>query len=173
MKTIQETVALLMAKNGYPEKINKILQLIVDDRLRLPDLEAVLAEINVSRITDLKDKLICVLLDYANFCLEDDVLTQAEIRDFLTLRRFFRIQEDDFYKCHKEREIKQILTLQLEKMQADKTVDSNEALMKNDLQQMFGLSYDQFLDIENEVSKKSLKNGANLTDLDTFIRNKK
>lgn len=173
MKTIQENIALLMAKNGYPEKINKILQLVVDDKLRLPDLEAVLTEINVSRITDLKDRLICVLLDYANFCLEDDVLTQAEMRDFTTLRRFFRIQEGDFYKCHKEREIKQILTLQLEKMQADKTIDANEALMKNDLQEMFGLSYDQFLEIENIVTKKSLKNGANISDLDTFIKGKK
>ncbi len=173
MKTLQESVALLMAKNDYPEKIRKILQLIIDDKLRLPDLEAVLSEINVSRITDLKDRLICILLDYANFCLEDDILTQAEMHDFTTLRRFFRIDEGDFYKCHKEQEVRNILMLQLEKMQSDHTIDSNEALMKNDLQQMFGLSYDQFLEIENIVTKKSLKNGANISDLDTFIKSKK
>lgn len=173
MKRLQDNIGSLMAKNNYPEKICKILQLIIDDKLRLPDLEAVLAEINVSRITDLKDRLICVLLDYANLCLADDILTQTEMRDFTTLRRFFRIEEGDFYKCHKEQEVRNVLTVQLEKMQSDHTIDSNEALMKNDLQQMFGLSYDQFLEIENIVTKKSLKNGANISDLDTFIKSKK
>ena len=124
----------------------------------------------IKRITDIKDQLVNVMFDYIDLCLEDDVLTQSEMQDFQTLQRFFRIQEGDFIRCHKEREIKNVLTEQLRKIQSDKVVDKVEALMKNDLQAMFGLSYDQFLAIENEVSKESIKNGANPLDLDTFIK---
>ena len=59
---------------------------------------------------------------------------------------------------------------QLHNIQSDNVVDKTEALMKVDLQEMFGLSYDQFLKIENEVSKESISKGAKPFDLDTFIK---
>lgn len=138
--------------------------------MRMTELESELTKINVKRITDLKEQLIGVLLDYANLCLEDSILTKNEMQDFRTLRRFFKIQDGDFYKCHKQREVKEILTIQLKRIQSDKVVDQSEALMKNDLQEIFGLTYDEFLEIENEVTNETIKNGGNLLDLDTFIK---
>lgn len=170
METLQESISKLQSTHCYPERIQKILQLVIENKMRISDLESVLSDIKVKRINDLKESLTEVLVDYANLCLEDSILTQAEMQNFRTLKRFFKIQEGDFYKCHKERDVKEILTLQLEKIQSDKVVDISEALMKTDLQEMFGLSYDQFLEIENKVAKKSLKNGANIIDLDTFIK---
>ncbi|MBO7476421.1 MAG: hypothetical protein J6U04_00635 [Salinivirgaceae bacterium] len=170
MSTLQDAVQKLLAIKKYNDKTIAILQLIIDGKMRLPDVEATLTQIKIKRITDLKDQLVNVMFDYIDLCLEDDVLTQSEMQDFQTLQRFFRIQEGDFIRCHKEREIKNVLTEQLRKIQSDKVVDKSEALMKNDLQAMFGLSYDQFLAIENEVSKESIKNGANPLDLDTFIK---
>ena len=170
MSTLQDAVKKLLTTQKYNDKVIAILQLVSDGKMRLPDVDATLTQIKVKRITDLKDKLVDVLFDYINLCLEDDVLTQSEMQDFQTLQRFFRIQEGDFIRCHKEHEIKNVLTEQLRKIQSDNVVDKAEALMKNDLQAMFGLSYDQFLAIENEVSKESIKSGANLLDLDTFIK---
>lgn len=170
MSTLQDAVKNLLTTQKYNEKVVAILQLVSDGKMRLPDVEATLAQIKIKRITDIKDQLVNVMFDYIDLCLEDDVLTQSEMQDFQTLQRFFRIQEGDFIRCHKEREIKNVLTEQLRKIQSDKVVDKAEALMKNDLQAMFGLSYDQFLAIENEVSKESIKNGANPLDLDTFIK---
>ena len=170
MSTLQDAIAKLLATKNYNDKTIAILQLVIDGKMRLPDVEATLTQIKIKRITDLKDQLVNVMFDYIDLCLEDDVLTQSEMQDFQTLQRFFRIQEGDFIRCHKEREIKKVLIEQLQKIQSDKVVDKAEALMKNDLQAMFGLSYDQFLTIENEVSKESIKNGANPLDLDTFIK---
>lgn len=170
MSTLQDAIAKLLATKNYNDKTIAILQLVIDGKMRLPDVEATLTQIKIKRITDLKDQLVNVMFDYIDLCLEDDVLTQSEMQDFQTLQRFFRIQEGDFIRCHKEREIKNVLTEQLRKIQSDKVVDKSEALIKNDLQAMFGLSYDQFLAIENEVSKESIKNGANPLDLDTFIK---
>ena len=170
MSTLQDAIQKLLATKKYNDKVVAILQLIVVGKMRIPDVEETLAQNKIKRITDLKDQLVNVMFDYIDVCLEDDVLTQSEMQDFRVMQRFFRIQEGDFIRCHKEREIKKVLTEQLRKMQSDKVVDKTEALMKNDLQAMFGLSYDQFLAIENEVSKESIKGGANPLDLDTFIK---
>ena len=170
MSTLQDAIQKLLVTKKYNDKVVAILQLIVVGKMRIPDVEETLAQNKIKRITDLKDQLVNVMFDYIDECLEDDVLTQSEMQDFRVMQRFFRIQEGDFIRCHKEREIKKVLTEQLRKMQSDKVVDKIEALMKNDLQAMFGLSYDQFLAIENEVSKESIKGGANPLDLDTFIK---
>lgn len=170
MGTIQESILKLQSIKNYPNKIQVILQLVIDNKMRMTELESELTKINVKRITDLKEQLIGVLLDYANLCLEDSILTKNEMQDFRTLRRFFKIQDGDFYKCHKQREVKEILTIQLKRIQSDKVVDQSEALMKNDLQEIFGLTYDEFLEIENEVTNETIKNGGNLLDLDTFIK---
>ena len=42
--------------------------------------------------------------------------------------------------------------------------------MKVDLQELFGLSYDQFLLFEQEAVEYALKQGADITNLDTFYR---
>ena len=170
MSTLQDAIQKLMVTKKYNDKVVAILQLIVVGKMRIPDVEETLAQNKIKRITDLKDQLVNVMFDYIDECLEDDVLTQSEMQDFRVMQSFFRIQEGDFIRCHKEREIKKVLTEQLCKIQSDKVVDKTEALMKNDLQAMFGLSYDQFLAIENEVSKESIKDGANPLDLDTFIK---
>lgn len=45
-----------------------------------------------------------------------------------------------------------------------------EALMKVDLQELFGLSYDQFLKFEQNAVKQALENGAEIKNLDTFYK---
>jgi|GEM_PF-3758015 len=54
-------------------------------------------------------------------------------------------------------------------MYEDDFIDKDEALMKTDLQSLFGLSYDQFSDIVNKIAQESLNRGADINNLDTFI----
>jgi hypothetical protein len=54
-------------------------------------------------------------------------------------------------------------------MYQDNVIDNNEALHKVDLQQLFDLGYDQFLELSNKAVKDALSRGAKLKDLDTFI----
>ena len=91
----------------------------------------------------------------------------------IDLKLFLKIKEGDFYSYGKEYVVKKILTQQLQKMYEDGYIDSKQALMKVDLQNLFGLSYDQFLTIVNEVAKESIEMGANIKDLDTFFPSKK
>ena len=152
--TIQETAQNLIAKHEYPEVIKAALQLIIDGQMSSLALDKVLAEKGISRITDIKERTLDVLLDYADIILEDDILTQDELRDLKMLKLFFRIEEGDFQKNNKFARVESILIRQLEKLYADNILDEQEALHQSDLQGVFGLGYDEYAKIVNKVAKK-------------------
>ena len=152
--TIQETAQELITRHEYPEVIKAALQLIIDDQMSSLALDKVLAEKGIRRITEIKERTLDVLLDYADIILEDDILTQDELRDLKMLKLFFRIEEGDFQKNNKFARIESILIRQLEKLYADNILDEQEALHQSDLQGVFGLGYDEYAKIVNKVAKK-------------------
>ena len=85
--------------------------------------------------------------------MDDFLLTEEEIRVISLMKIFFQINEGDFYKYGEEDAVERILSTQLEKMYED-GIDKNEAIMQNDLQTLFGLSYDQFQNIVKKVESK-------------------
>ena len=85
------------------------------------------------------------------------------------LKRFFKILEVDFYS-KKYHQIEEILNKQFEYMYQNNVIDTNEALQKVELQQLFDLSYDQFLELSRKAVKGAIERGANVIDLDTFIK---
>lgn len=152
--TIQETAQELITRKEYPEVIKTALQLIMDGQMSSLALDKVLAEKGIRRITDIKEKTLDVLLDYADIILEDDVLTPDELRNLKMLKLFFRIEEGDFQKNNKFARVESIIVRQLEKLYADNIIDEQEALHQSDLQGVFGLGYDEYTNIVNKVAKK-------------------
>ena len=155
MKTsIQETAQELVTRKEYPEVIKAALQLVVEGQMSSLALDKVLAEKGIRRITDIKEKTLDVLLDYADIILEDDVLTFDELTNLKMLKLFFRIEEGDFQKNNKFARVESIIVRQLEKLYADNILDEQEALHQSDLQGVFGLGYDEYAKIVNKVAKK-------------------
>lgn len=152
--TIQETAQELITRKEYPEVIKTALQLIMDGQMSSLALDKVLAEKGIRRITDIKEKTLDVLLDYADIILEDDILTSDELRNLKMLKLFFRIEEGDFQKNNKFARVESIIVRQLEKLYADNIIDEQEALHQSDLQGVFGLGYDEYANIVNKVAKK-------------------
>lgn len=152
--TIQESTRELMSRNEYPEVIKDALQLIVDGQMSSFALDKVLTEKGIRRITDIKEKTLDVLLDYADIILEDDILTFDELRDLKMLKLFFRIEDGDFQKNNKFARVEAIIVRQLEKLYADNKLDEQEAMHQSDLQGVFGLGYDEYAKIVNKVAKK-------------------
>lgn len=151
--TIKETAQELIARKEYPDVIKAALQLIVDGKMSSLALEKVLAEKGIRRITDIKEKTLDVLLDYADVILEDDVLTPEELANLKMLKLFFRIDEGDFQKNNKFERVESIIVRQLEKLYADNILDEQEALHQSDLQGVFGLGYDEYANIVNKIAK--------------------
>lgn len=152
--TIQETAQELIARKEYPEVIKAALQLIIDGQMNSLALDKVLAEKGIRRITDIKEKTLDVLLDYADIILEDDVLTPEELTNLKMLKLFFRIEEGDFQKNNKFNRVQTIIIKQLEKLYADNILDEQEALHQSDLQGVFGLGFDEYEKIVQKVVRK-------------------
>lgn len=152
--TIQETAQELITRKEYPEVIKAALQLIIDEQMNSLALDKVLADKGIRRITDIKEKTLDVLLDYADIILEDDILTSDELRNLKMLKLFFRIEEGDFQKNNKFARVESIIVRQLEKLYADNKLDEQEAMHQSDLQGVFGLGYDEYAKIVNKVAKK-------------------
>lgn len=152
--TIQETAQELIARKDYPEVIKAALQLIIDGQMNSLALDKVLAEKGIRRITDIKEKTLDILLDYADIILEDDVLTPEELTNLKMLKLFFRIEEGDFQKNNKFNRVQTIIIKQLEKLYADNILDEQEALHQSDLQGVFGLGFDEYEKIVQKVVRK-------------------
>ena len=152
--TIQVTAQELITRKEYPEVIQAALQLIVNGQMSSLALDKVLTEKGIRRITDIKEKTLDVLLDYADIILEDDILTSDELRNLKMLKLFFRIEEGDFQKNNKFARVESIIVRQLEKLYADNIIDEQEALHQSDLQGVFGLGFDEYTNIVNKVAKK-------------------
>lgn len=168
MTELKKAIEEMIASGVYSPRICGILDLIIEDKMNSIELKKYLSQQCIS-INDIKQETLQVIIDYTNTCLEDDILTEQEMRNIQLLKLFLKVKEGDFIDYGKEPEITEILTWQLRKMYNDDVIDKEEALMKNDLQSLFDLSYDQFLDIVNEVAQESLDRGADIKDLDTII----
>ncbi|MEE3415044.1 MAG: hypothetical protein VZR53_06705 [Prevotella sp.] len=169
MEQIRKAVKELLEERNYTPMMVRCLNLIIDDQMNSIALKRCLSESGYS-ISMIKPEALQVILDYSEIILEDDVLTENEIRIITLLKMFFQIKDGDFYTYGKKAIVDNVLTAQLEKMYADGVIDKDEALMKTDLQGLFCLSYDQFLEVVNKVVKEALDKGANIKDLDTFLK---
>lgn len=152
--TIQETAQELIARKEYPEVIKGALQLIIDGQMNSVALDKVLSEKGIRCITDIKEKTLDVLLDYADIILEDDILTPDELRNLKMLKLFFQIEEGDFQKNNKSARVESIIVSQLKKLYADNILNEQEALHQSELQGVFGLGYDEYENIVKKVAKK-------------------
>lgn len=117
---------------------------------------------------NLRWEAVDVIIDYVELILDDNNLSAEEMNTLRMMKMYFHVQEGDFLKQHKEVQIEHILCRQLSLIYQDNKVDNVESLMKVDLQELFGLSYDQFLMFERKAVEQALRNGADIMNLDTF-----
>ena len=169
MESVKAAVNVLLRYKTYSPIIVKALNLILDDKMNRQALKQCLHE-NSNDFKTIKLEALNIIIDYAKIILEDDCLTEDEMRVISLLKKYFQIKEGDFYVYGKKSDVEYILTSQLEKMYADGVIDKEEAIMKTDLQELFNLSYNQFLKIVNKVAVNAFNNGARIEDLDTFIK---
>ena len=157
MTNLQQSLSILIERNNYPDLTKKLLNIITDSKSSSFDVIArnnLLTEQNVRRISDIKNYTLDVVVDYAQLCLEDGILTSEEIKNVTLLKLFLGIEEGDFYRNGKKSIVKEVLTKQLQLMFADGIIDATEAILMSDMQGLFGLSYTEYEEFVQEVSNK-------------------
>ena len=157
MTNLQQSLSILIERNNYPDLTKKLLHIITDSKSSSFDVIArnnLLTEQNVRRISDIKNYTLDVVVDYAQLCLEDGILTSEEIKNVTLLKLFLGIEEGDFYRNGKKSIVKEVLTKQLQLMYTDGIIDAKEAILMSDMQGLFGLSYTEYEEFVQEVSNK-------------------
>ena len=165
----QKTFETILSIENFSDYINELTELIHTNELDKLQLDRILNEHRIKQIEDIKEELLDLLLVYINLILNDNVITENESGNLKILKRIFKIREGDFYS-HRYDEVQEVLHRQFERMYSDNKIDTEEALLKVGLQELFDLSYDQFADLANEEVKAALYRGANLNDMDTVFK---
>lgn len=168
MELLKYFAAEQIDRGIYSPAMNEVLNLIIENKMNRIAMEGCLAKFQVS-IEQLKLEAFSIVFQYADECLNDDILSDEEMRTIGLLKLFFHIEDGDFIKYGKKDAVKNILSRQLRKMYSDDIIDVNEAIQKTKLQELFGLSYDEFLEYVNSIAQESIKRGGDIHNLDTII----
>ena len=96
--------------------------------------------------------LLDLILYYVRKALSDHALSDDEIGQLRRLKTIFRIREDDFWMLRRH-DIARILETEVHRILADETTDQVEALHQETLQGIFGLGYDQFIELTEGVAR--------------------
>jgi hypothetical protein len=166
---LNKAFEIIVSTRQLSDIIHDISNLIRLNQLARTSLEKLLKKHKINSLLDLKEELLDLILQYINIILNDNELSQKEIRNVNFLKKIFQIHERDLYKYRYE-QMKEILQKQLIRIYSDNFISPEESLHKVGLQEIFSLSYDQFLEFANREDIISVEKGADIIDLDTVLR---
>jgi len=151
----------------------EVAELIYDKGLSLTRLEIqdVIKKHDLKNIEALKDTSLKLILSYIKFSLRDNYLTKLEKNNIAFLKLLLKINDGDFTSAPEIKDqVSEIIRIQLSLIYIDDNkIDDQEALHKVDLQEIFGLSYDEFLKFTNYEDSLAIKRGADKKNLDTVF----
>lgn len=138
--------------------MTEVLQTIIERQWSTMRMREIMATYRVKEgSVSYKQECVDVAIKYVEACLEDDVLTQAEINGMSLLKRMLYIEEGDFYKYGKKDQVKALIAKQLNRMYQDGEISKEDELSQVELQGLFNLSYREFEAIKHEVEEENKK----------------
>lgn len=164
---LSEAFAIIEGIPALRPVIKQIVGELKENRLNQQRLLQILLDNKFDGTEDIKPDLIDLLLLYINLVLNDHTISPKEYLNCKQLKILFKIREGDFYKL-RYGEIKEVIYKQLKRIyRDDNKIDEEEAIHKVNLQGLFDLSYDQFLEFNEREIRIALEKGADIKDLDT------
>ena len=170
---LNKAFKVILTISSLSDISTEVAHLILNNSLSESSINEVVRKHCLKSIVDVKEEMLDLVLMYSSIILKDNKLTQKELINVKLLKRALKIKEGDFYRF-RNHEIKEILYKQLARIyRDDNNIDDSEALYKVELQELFSLGYDQFLEFANNEDFLALERGANVMNLDTFIPHSK
>ncbi len=165
-----------------PQIIVEILTTFIYGEFSRAAVNEVCREFKLQDLNEIKPELLDLVLYYTSCCLEEHAITEEEKIELKFLKILFQIKEGDLFE-YKSNQIRQIISIEAKRILADWKVDETESLYQVDLQQIFDLSYDQYLSITRPLIKEivdqiieSLTGNSSISDnelkqLNTYLVN--
>lgn len=163
-KSFSQFINQKEVRENSEDYLNEILKSL-NDGFDLNKFNLILQRFGITKIEDIKFESINFLIDYANFILTDDIISEDELQDFSILKRIFRIKKGDFMEL-KNFEVQEILKKEFIRIYSDNFINQKQELLNLNLQSLFDLSYDEFEKIKSEEVIHALIQGADPKDLD-------
>ena len=169
---------IIASKDKVQGNLLRVCELLYEKGMdsRRDDINSVLEELKIKSITSFKNEALKILILYIRLALNDNILSIEEKNNIKFLKLLFGIKDGDFKDNESiYTQVKNIINIQLQLIYLDDdSIDNSEALHKVDLQEIFGLSYDDFLNITNHfdllILGKSLdKETKTLKESEDFI----
>ena len=150
-----------------PDYLIYISKKITTGDISIQEIEKTLVEYNVHHNVAKLD-FINFIFEYIKISFEDNILTDEEKIVINYLKRLFQILPGDFM-FHSKGTVESVVCFQLSLLYSDNYITPEEAVMKIELQEIFDLSYDQMNGYSKTEAKISIRQGADLKDLDVLF----
>lgn len=119
---------------------------LISEELSRASLDQMCDLVGIKDISDIKSESMDLILHYIQTCLRDHELNDEELENIRVMKLLFRVKEGDFLSL-KEEEVVQIVSTQFQMLIADREVTDEEELFQLNLRKVFGISYDQYLEL--------------------------
>ena len=170
---LKQTFSFIISSNIVEGASIDIAEIIADKGTNTSRKECldVLNEYGFKNLKSFKENALRLVLIYIKITLKDNLISNEEINSIRFLKLLLDIEEGEFTKDKKlYNEVANIIKIQTELMYVDDDkIDKNESMQRVHLQEVFGLNYDQFLSLSNDIALDAIERGADWTDLDSYI----
>ncbi len=119
-----------------------VAQLLASGSLSSAALDEVIAD----DYAFFREGMLDLIAYFVELCLDDHVLTTEERLAAKQLKRLLHIKEGDLWGLRR-REVEELVGREVDRILASGMVDQAEALYQAHLQEVFDLSYDQYLEV--------------------------
>ena len=100
---LRKAFEIILSIETFSDYVKEIVRSIYDSSLDEKRLEGILRKYKIKNIENIKEELLDLLIVYINIVLNDNVITEKELRSTQYLKLLFKIQEGDFYEyCYDE-----------------------------------------------------------------------
>lgn len=149
----KDVLEVIIATRSHPDHVTAIAASVKENGINKAALEGALKKLNAPNISSYKNDILDLMINYLNVIVDDHRISEKEYKEFGLLKILFKIEEGDFYN-KKYHQVKSVVDAHLEYILEDGKISVDEALTTVDLESMFGLSNDQYEEIEKHSKAK-------------------
>lgn len=154
--SLRDVIRRHLDSGTLPDSIRSIGELMASDNFSRASFDKLMQTERLLSVPNLKETFLDLTLVFARKCVEDHYLSEVEIAELDRLVTIFRIEEGDFYELRRDA-VKEIIGAQALWMLQDQYVTEQEEVLQKGLQQLFGLSYDQYVTLLRPLARKYIE----------------
>ena len=138
------------------DPIRSVVELLTSDVFSSDSFDRLVATEVQPNNLDIRENLLDLILVFARSCVDDHRLSEEEIYELENIAMIFRINKSDFRRLRSDA-VNEIIYAQAVWILEDDYVTEKEEILQNDLQRLFGFSYDQYVSLLRPFAKQQIK----------------